>query len=442
MLAAVLLAAAAPPAARLLVAVGDLAPDSAVLWLRGVGPGPARVTYQEAGAASATAGALTVALGAATDLTARVRLAGLAPAARYRYRVEQAGSAVEGEFGTAPPPDVAARVKFLWSGDLGGGKVCRPADRGFPIFRAMAAERADFFLFVGDTVYADQRCDRPGVVPGADFVAVTLAGFRAKHRYYREDPAAAAFYATTPVFAIWDDHEVRNDFAGPSEPLMPIGRQAFLEYWPILPPAEEPGRLYRRVRWGRLLEVFILDTRQYRSPNAEPDGPGKTMLGAAQKRWLVEGVATSTATWKVVVSSVPLAISTGRTFRDSWSSARLDGTPEAGGTGFATERDSILRAFRSRGVKNLVVLAADVHHAELIRHHPWPDFSFHEFIAGPLAASQGWPRILDRSLNPRPLFARGGVNNYGEITVEPGTLRVRLADEQGRTLFSHVIGPE
>jgi alkaline phosphatase D len=279
-------------------------------------------------------------------------------------------------------------------------------------------------------------------VPGADFVAVTLAGFRAKHRYYREDPAAAAFYATTPVFAIWDDHEVRNDFAGPSEPLMPIGRQAFLEYWPILPPAEEPGRLYRRVRWGRLLEVFILDTRQYRSPNAEPDGPGKTMLGAAQKRWLVEGVATSTATWKVVVSSVPLAISTGRTFRDSWSSARLDGTPEAGGTGFATERDSILRAFRSRGVKNLVVLAADVHHAELIRHHPWPDFSFHEFIAGPLAASQGWPRILDRSLNPRPLFARGGVNNYGEITVEPGTLRVRLADEQGRTLFSHVIGPE
>jgi alkaline phosphatase D len=435
-------AAAAPAAEGLLVAVGDVTSTGAVLWLRGPAPGEARVRYRPATAGADSAASLSVALGRASDLTAKVRLTGLAPGTRYAYRVESAGEAVDGEFATAPPADTPARVKFLWSGDLGGGKVCRPAGRGFRIFRAMAAERADFFLFVGDTVYADQRCDGPDVVPGSDFVAVSLAGFRAKHRYNRQDPAAAAFYATTPVFAIWDDHEVRNDFAGTVEPLMPVGRQAFLEYWPILPPDEEPGRLYRSFRWGRLLEVFILDTRQYRSPNTEPDGPGKTMLGPAQRRWLIEGVSGSTATWKVVVSSVPLAISTGRIARDSWSSARLDGTPEVGGTGFAVERDAILRAFRSRGVRNLIVLAADVHHAELIRHHPWSDFSFHEFIAGPLAATHGWPRILDRSLNPRPLFARGGVNNYGEITIEPETLRVRVVDEDGRTLFSHVIGPD
>ena len=64
------------------------------------------------------------------------------------------------------------------------------------------------------------------------------------------------------MYAIWDDHEVKNDFAGPSEPLMPVGRQAFLDYWPIPPPPDEPTRLYRKVRWGKLLEVFILDTRQ------------------------------------------------------------------------------------------------------------------------------------------------------------------------------------
>jgi alkaline phosphatase D len=433
--------AAAPAGEEPLVAVGDVTPTGAVLWLRGSAPGEARVRYRPASAPAETAASLSVPLLRATDFTAKVRLTGLTPGTRYGYRVESAGVGVDGEFATAPPADSPARVKFLWSGDLGGGKVCRPAGRGFAIFRAMAAERADFFLFVGDTVYADQRCDRPEVVPGSDFIAVSLAGFRAKHRYNRQDPAAAAFYATTPVFAIWDDHEVRNDFAGPVEPLMPVGRQAFLEYWPIMPPAEEPGRLYRSFRWGRLLDVFILDTRQYRSPNAEPDGPGKTMLGAAQRRWLVDGVTGSTAVWKVVVSSVPLAISTGRTFRDSWSGARLDGTPDEG-TGFAAERDAILRAFRSHAVKNLIVLAADVHHAELIRHHPWPDFSFHEFIAGPLAATQGWPRMLDRSLNPRPLFARGGVNNYGEITIEPETLRVRIVDEDGRTLFSHVIGPD
>lgn len=437
-----LLAAVAAASERPLVAVGDVTPTGAVLWMRGVSPGEARVAYRPADPAGGGEASMTVSLTRAADLTAKVRLTGLTPATRYRYRVESAGVSVDGEFGTAPPPEAAVPVKFLWSGDLGGGKVCRPLDRGFSIFRAMAAERADFFLFVGDTVYADQRCNRPGVVAGSDFVATTLAGFRAKHRYNREDPAAQEFYAGTPVFAIWDDHEVRNDFAGPVEPLMPVGRQAFLEYWPILPPDEEPRRLYRSFRWGRLLEVFILDTRQYRSPNTEPDGPGKTMLGPAQRRWLIEGVSGSTATWKVVVSSVPLAISTGRIARDSWSSARLDGTPEEGGTGFAVERDAILRAFRSRGVRNLIVLAADVHHAELIRHHPWPDFSFHEFIAGPLAATQGWPRILDRSLNPRPLFARGGVNNYGEVTIEPDTLRVRIVDEAGRTLFSHVIGPD
>src|SRR5207249_2217020 len=83
-------------------------------------------------------------------------------------------------------------------------------------------------------------------------------------------------------------------------------------------------RLYRRFRWGRLLEVFILDTRQYRSLNRETDGPGKSMLGAAQKRWLLDGVTSSTAVWKVVVTSVSLSIPTGKPdARDSWTGVEL-----------------------------------------------------------------------------------------------------------------------
>jgi alkaline phosphatase D len=280
-------------------------------------------------------------------------------------------------------------------------------------------------------------------VPGAGFVSRTLPEFRAKHRYNREDPAVQDFLRRVPVFANWDDHEVRNDFAGTTEPLMPIGRQAFLEYFPMVTGADDPHRMYRAMRWGRLLELFVLDTRQYRSDNGELDGPGKTMLGAAQRRWLLDAVTGSTATWKVVVTSVPLAIPGGRPERrDSWTDVSVFGLPPEQGTGFVTERDTILRTLRTRGVRNLIFLAADVHHAELIRHHPTPDWSFHEFVAGPLSATMGRPRPLDARLNSRTLFAQGGLYNYGEIRIEPAHLTVRILDEQGRELFTHTIGPE
>jgi alkaline phosphatase D len=441
-LLALLWAAGDAAAPGLLVTVGEVSETTAVVWARP--PAEGEVTVQ-ARPASGGAAVKAAARASATrgDQTVKLTLAPLEPATRYAWQVQAAGETVTGDFVTAPPRDRAARVHFLWSGDLGGGGFCRRVEGGYPIFRTMARQKPDFFLFVGDTIYADVKCDKPGVVPGADFVARTLGEFRRRHLYNREDAAVQALFRLTSVYAIWDDHEVRNDFSGPSEPLMPTGRRAFLDYWPIVPPAEEPTRLYRKVRWGRLLEVFILDTRQYRSPNTDLDGPGKTMLGPAQRRWLVDNVTTSTAVWKVVVSSVPLSIPTGRPERrDSWSNASVYGTPQEGGTGFAVERDAVLRALRERGVKNLVFLVADVHHAQLIRHHPTPDWSFHEFVAGPLSATLGRPRPLDEALNPRSLFGVGGVNNFGEITIEPGTLVVRLIDEEGAVLFTHTIGTE
>ncbi len=430
----------ATAAERPLVAVGDVTPTTAVVWVRGVAEGEVVIDYGPADAAPAQSVRLRVAR--SSDLTGTVRLTGLRPTTRYAYRARSDGGAAAGEFVTAPAPDDPMRVTFAWSGDLGGGRFCRPVDTGYRVFAAMARARPDFFLFVGDTIYAYYPCSGPGLAPGGDFVAQTLDQFRRKHRYNREDPALAAFLGQTSVQAIWDDHEVRNDFAGPTDPLMPLGRRAFIEYWPVAPPADEPTRLYRKFRWGRLLEVFILDTRQYRSDNSAPDGPAKTMLGPRQRRWLTDGVTASTATWKVVVSSVPLSVPTGRQYRDSWSNASVWGIPEENGAGFAVERDAILNAFRQRGVKNLVFLTADVHHAELIRHHPTPEFSFHEFIAGPLSASPGRPRPLDAALNPRSLFARGGVNNFGAVSIEATLFTVRLIDEDGAVLFTHTIGPE
>ncbi len=420
--------------------VGDVSATRAVVWARPAAPGLVTVEARPAsGGPAITAAGPTRTAGDAVKLA----LDGLAPATRYGWRTRAGAEEVAGEFVTAPAPERAAPLRFLWSGDLGGGGFCRPVDGGYPIFRAMARLRPDFFLFEGDTIYADVKCDKPGVAPGADFVARSLGEFRRRYVYNREGPAVRAFFGLTSVYAIWDDHEVRADFSGPDDRRMPTGRRAFLESWPILPPGDEPTRLYRKFRWGRLLELFILDTRQYRSPNAEPDGPRKTMLGAAQRRWLVDGVATSGATWKVVVSSVPLSIPTGTPERrDSWTGVSAFGLPLPGGTGFATERDAILRELRHRGVKNLVFLAADVHHAEVIRHQPAPGWTFHELVAGPLSASFGRPRPLDEALDPRSLFARGGVNNFGEIAIDEGRLVVRLLDEGGAVLFTHSIAPE
>jgi alkaline phosphatase D len=419
------------------VTIGDVTATTAVVWARLGAEGEVAVRLTSAAGDGATA---VLTLTRRGDFTGRRVLSGLKPAMRYAWEARGAGATVRGEFVTAPAPDARAPVRFLWSGDLGGAGLCRPVDGGYRILRTMARLKPDFFLFVGDTVYADVRCDKPGVVPGAGFVAATLAEFRARHRYQREDAAMQELLRATSVYAIWDDHEVRNNFAGPTEPRMPTGRRAFLEYWPIAPPDEEPTRLYRKFRWGRLLEVFVLDTRQYRSANTEPDGPGKTMLGAAQRRWLVDNVAASTAAWKAIVSSVPLSIPTGSPKqRDSWSSASVFGTPQDGGTGFAMERDAMLRQLRERGAKNLVFLVADVHHAELIRHTPAAAWSFHEFVAGPLSAGFGRPRPLDEGLNPRSLFARGGVNNFGEITIEPAGLTARILDEEGTVLFPLAI---
>lgn len=427
--------------AHLLVTVGEVTESSAVMWVRGRGLSAVALGYARIDGGEERRASVTPAL--AADHTGKLRLTGLAPATRYRYRLSQGPATLDGEFVTAPRPDAPASVTFAWSGDLGSPGFCRPVAGGYPIFRAMARTPVDFFLFVGDTIYGDLRCQGPDVAPGGDFVARTLSQYQAKHRYNRADPAVQDYFRRTSVFAIWDDHDVGNNFSGPTEPRMAAGRQAFLDYFPVLPPPEEPGRLYRRFRWGRLLEVFILDTRQYRSANTQPDGPGKTMLGRVQRRWLVDGVATSPALWKVVVTSVALAIPTGtREQRDSWSNANVLGFPDEHGTGFAVERDALLRELRVRGVKNLVFLAADVHHAELIRHHPTPEWSFHEFIAGPLSARRGRPRPLDQALGSRTLFAVGETDNFGAIRIEPATLTVRILDGAGRQLGTHTIGPE
>ncbi len=441
------------------VAIGDVTSQGALLWLRTDGAAMVRVEWAPLSvwkqiSTSATVVASiskTVLLktGAETDYTLTIPLEGLTPSTRYRYHVavgpaESSESqllgkpAATGEFVTPPDVTTSAAVSFAWSGDLGSGGRCRRGVDGYPIFDVIQRYHPDFFLFLGDTIYGDHLCPSPPNEPGADFKATTLDAYRLRHRYQRGAEALRRFLMETPVYVVWDDHEVRNNFAGPSDEQMPAGRQALREYWPIASSPEDPHRLYRTVRYGADLELFILDVRQYRSRNVDQDGVSKTMLGAAQLTWLLEGLQASTATWKVIATPVPLSIPKGGDSvvpgNDGWA-----GGPD--GTGFERERQMIVDTILNRKIKNVVFLSGDVHWVQGNAYDPNQDgiVDFHEYIAGPLSAPPGRFAPTQTVLHPTELFYETGYHNFGLARATKYDFRVSMVDETGRERVSHRI---
>ena len=438
------------------IAVGDVTSRSALLWVRTDGPMTVQFEWAPVAAWDLVSKMATVVApvarsplfttGSDTDFTLAIPIEGLTPATRYRFYVvagikgregmqAEARTALQGEFSTLPDAKIHAPVTFAWSGDLGGQGRCRRGAVGYPIFDVMRAQPLDFFLFLGDTIYGDDLCPSPPNEPGADFRATNLAEYRARHRDQRSAEALRRFLAIVPVSVIWDDHEVRNDFAGPFDSQMPPGRQALREYWPIPVAPDDPHRLYRTVRAGADLELFILDTRQYRSRNADQDGPAKTMLGESQLQWLLKGLTESTATWKVIVSSVPLSIPKGGggvLGYDGWT-----GGP--GGPGFERERQVIVDAILGQQMKNVVFLAGDVHYVQANAYDPNGDGTpdFHEFVAGPLSAVPGRQTLPNPGLRPTTLINEGGYMNFGLIRVTESSFDVTILDEAGTTRFSH-----
>ncbi|MCP9446976.1 MAG: alkaline phosphatase D family protein [Nitrospira sp.] len=440
------------------MAVGDVSSSSAVIWVRTDGPALVQIEWAtpaqwEAVSKMGTARAPVprtnrLATTSETDYTLSVPIEGLASATRYRYHVwierrgstgyEQPTLAATGTFMTLPGPRTSVPVTFVWSADLGGQGHCRQGEAGYPMFDVMRQKAPDFFLFLGDTIYADDACPSPPNEPGADFKAATLAEYRVRHRYQRGAAALRRFLEAVPVYVTWDDHEVRNNFAGPFDERMPVGRQALREYWPIASPPDDPHRLYRSVRYGADLELFLLDTRQYRSRNAEPDGPTKTMLGSAQLKWLLEGISQSTATWKVIATSVPLSVPKGGgetvPGNDGWASG-----PD--GTGFERERQVIVDTILGKRLQNVVFLAGDIHWAQANAYDPDRDgvVDFHEFVAGPLSANPGRVTEAEGSLNPTRLFNESGYHNFGLVRVTKTLFEVVIIDQTGATRFVHRV---
>jgi alkaline phosphatase D len=310
-------------------------------------------------------------------------------------------------------------------------------------------------------VYADNTCpavgpdSQPQTAGGFESVAASNVDWTDNRRvrqvyfdhwrYNRADPRYQTFLATTPMYQTWDDHEIIND-AGvswdfwnvtsrdrPGYPtLASAASQAFFAWAPLARDPADANRIYRRYRWAADVDLFVLDTRSYRSRNELADTPEnqKTMLGAAQLSWLRRELTESKATWKVVASSVPLSVPTGGPAAaiygsDSWA----NGTSwdYSSRTGFERELLDLLGSFDAAGVRNLVVLSGDIHQGVVVRsavdlNADGRPLIFHEVTAGPIASSPGREAPgLDPTLNPTLLYREGGFFNFGYVRVERQT---------------------
>ena len=387
----------------------DVTAASALIWLRT--DGLARVHVEYGTRADLGDGVTSVALPArdATDFTVVTTVSGLSPDTEYFYRgvIGDGGTAGKGAIGRFRTAPVTAReFRFAWSGDMEAGR------QPFTLLDQATALRPEFFLMLGDTMYAD--------VPRSAF-RPTLAHYRAKHRENRADAALQRLLRTTSVAAIWDDHEVNNDFDRTYHAI-PQGRQAFREYWPV----RTTATLYRRFTWTPAVEVFMLDCRSYRSPKLAIDDAAKTMLGAGQKAWLEAGLKASTATFKIVCSSIPCLP---ETRVDAWS-------------GYATERRALLDFIARERIRNVVILSADIHMAL-----DFEEDGVQEFVAGPIGA------VLhcrgDAAAARKEVWTRTGrpflcdATNFGLITVRPdggrSELDVRIIDATGATRLRKTV---
>jgi alkaline phosphatase D len=460
------------------VIVGDVTSSSALLWAQADRKATLNVVLsgrRHGRIARAPAQA-------ANDFTARVSLEHLRPGTTYRYHAwfsllghrSWHGPVAEGTFRTAPRDREAAPLRLAFGGDLNGQNVCRDAAEGMPIMETVRARQPDVFVGLGDIIYADNVCSAVGMygnaqIPGSFGPATDLPTFRAHWRYTRADPGFQRLLSGTDYVGVWDDHEVVNDFGPltdtrstppytPGVHLMPLGLRAFLDYTPVAIAENTPVRLYRSLRWGKNLELFVLDTRQYRDPNFEPDTDAhpKTMLGREQVTWLKEKLAASDATWKVIVSSVPMSIPTGfpavPNGRDGW--ANFDQA-----TGYERELLDILRFMQEHSIRNTVWITTDVHFAEAFRYVPFsgdPGFAVHELVTGPMNAGIFPTMDFDTTLNPQRLAffgppSPGAVTtwteakrwfNFGELDLAGGgTLTIRIVNTAGDIEFERILTP-
>jgi len=463
---------------------GDISLDSGVVWARADRPSRMLVEVATTESFRDIRHAVFADALPESDFTAKVLLGELPGGQDIFYRIsfQDLSRAVFGEpqighFRT--PPTDARSISFLWSGDtMGQGWGIDVSRGGMLTYAAMRRNEPDFFVHCGDNIYADcpiaaekQLADgtmwRSIVTEEKSKPAETLADYRGNYKYNLLDDNLRAFNAAVPTMALWDNHEVMETW-WPGEPLpqkpagennalifAARGRRAFHEFMPMRETMAEPGRVYRRMQYGPLLDVFMLDMRSYRGPDGPHTDriyrPDDYLLGPDQVAWLKRELGRSRATWKVIAADTALGYVVNGT-----------GIEHADGPrGRGIEIAELLAFIKHAGVRNTLWITADLHYTAAHYYDPnravFQDFEpFWEFVSGPLHAGTWTPVALERTFGPQVVFHKAasaeqgdnlapcyGLQFFGRVAIDgaTGALTVALKDVEDRVLWATTLDP-
>ncbi|WP_157016568.1 alkaline phosphatase D family protein [Mesorhizobium xinjiangense] len=470
---------------------GDVDMNSGMIWTRA--DRPARVTFEVSTAESFANPTRLAALDALpeNDFAVKRLLEDLPADQDIFYRMVAAdlsdmnatSEPIVGRFRTAPAS--RRNVRFAWSGDT-AGQGWGIDETGMLTYATMAKHTPDFFLHSGDTIYADGAMqDEIELKDGTKWVntvlidekrkvAETLDEYRGQWKYNMMDEHCRALNAVCPTFFQWDDHEVVNNWSD-SKNLMEDDRyteksvrvlasraaRAFHEMTPIRYMPAEPGRVYRKIAYGPLLDVFFLDLRSYRGPNSKSmqDMPSSEsqILGEEQMKWLKRELANSKATWKVIACDMPI----GLVVPDG---ELIEGVANGDGgapKGREFEIADILRFIKNAGIDNTVWFTADVHYTAAHHYDPskaaFQDFNpFWEFVSGPLHAGTFGPNDLDMTFGPEVKYVKApseeqganlppsaGLQFFGLVDIDGASeqMTVRLMDRDDNELYKVTLDP-
>jgi alkaline phosphatase D len=312
----------------------------------------------------------------------------------------------------------------------------------------MAADALDAVVHVGDYIYEGRGTNRVRTHDQPE--CHTLEDYRARYALYKLDASLQAAHAAAPWLLVSDDHEVANDYAGLDSrqgdpPELFLARraaayQAYYEHQPLprrLVPFNGRQRLYTTRSFGDLATVFMLDGRQYRSPQACGAGPfvepcaelrseERTMLGAVQERWLEDSLVASTARWNLLGQQTPFA-------HFDQSGPRPLAYWADGWNGYPAARARLVDALVRHKVPNPVVLGGDIH-AFLVNDVNARPTDFEspivatELVTSSISSQAVAQQTFDawHAENPNVRLAHSDHRGYLRLRVEPEHLRADL----------------
>ena len=342
------------------------------------------------------------------DHTWTFGVGGLPAGETFRVRVAaDTGAELWHQVRTAPAPTDTRAVRIAVGADVDPNP-----EFDSELVEHLLAAGPELFVSIGDFPYTDNGPP-----------AMTLDEYRARHVEARTSLRVRRLLGSVGVRAIYDDHEFRNNWdamyrAAESE-RYDAAMQAWNEFFPVPLTVDSNKNYsvgnYRSWRWGANVECFLLDTREYRSANGAVDDANKTMLGATQLAWLIDGVRTSRAPFKIIFTSVPLDFGDGV---DHWA-------------GFTTERTAMFDALA--GVPGVLFVSGDQHWFAAHRH----DRGIRELQIGPLARGIGMPMRTA----PGVLF-RSEQYNVGLIDIDDASLTFSGLGADGTVFYKETLSVE